>query len=650
MLKLFRRMELGRNLDIEVHDALKPRGSTTSPGSTAGSRAAGSGRPSPATPTWRWWCRSCAGGRGRLGAGPGPAAAAAELRRGGARPSAGRSPRPMRPCATPSPPPRCRGRTATVMKARLATAADGRPGPARPTRRAAACFEALEARELDTQRVHGDFHLGQTLHTPDGWKIIDFEGEPAKTMAERVAPDSALARRRRDAALLRLRGGQRARARTARPGRRSAGQAFLAATPAASSSEQQAAVAARVRGRQGDLRGGLRSAEPSRLGVHPAGRRGHAWPGPSPNRRRSSTMAFDSSGELTGWDLTGFHEGHDTECWQAARRPRDDRSPTPSAARSPAPGSRCGRRTPRRSGWSGTSTTGTARAPPCTWCRAPGCGSLFVEGVSTGNLYKFEVLGADGVWRLKADPMAQFTEAAPHTASIVYKSQYDWGDDQWMWYRGEKKQYQEAMSVYEVHLGSWRKGLTYLELAQELVEYVHLAGLHPRRVPAGRPAPVRGLLGLSRHRLLRADEQVRLPRRVPPPGRQAAPGRDRGADRLGARALRHRSLGPAALRRHRAVRARGPAAGLAPRLGLLHLQLRPQRGEELPGLQRLLLAARVPHRRPAGRRGRLDALPRLLPRGRPVGAEQVRRQREPRGDRDAAARPTSTRTSASPAP
>lgn len=52
------------------------------------------------------------------------------------------------------------------------------------------CFDDLGGAELDVQRVHGDFHLGQTLHTPLGWKIIDFEGEPAKSLAERTAPDT----------------------------------------------------------------------------------------------------------------------------------------------------------------------------------------------------------------------------------------------------------------------------------------------------------------------------------------------------------------------------------------------------------------------------------------------------------------------------
>ena len=186
-------------------------------------------------------------------------------------------------------------------------------------------------------------------------------------------------------------------------------------------------------------------------------------------------MAYDPSGGLTGWDLTGFHEGHDTECWK--RLGAHEVALTDSERGEIfgtrfsvwAPNAQAVRLVGDFNYWNGEGTY---------LHLVPGSGvwSLFVEGVSTGNLYKFEVLGTDGVWRLKADPMARFSEAAPHTASIVYETQYVWGDDQWMWFRGEKKQYKEPMSVYEVHIGSWRKGLTYLGLANELVEYCSWQG------------------------------------------------------------------------------------------------------------------------------------------------------------------------------
>ena len=186
-------------------------------------------------------------------------------------------------------------------------------------------------------------------------------------------------------------------------------------------------------------------------------------------------MAFDPGGELTGWDLTGFHEGHDTEAW---RRLGAHEMTVTDSERGQVSGTRFAvwapnAQTVRLVGdfnyWNGDAST---------MHLVPGSGvwSLFVEGVGSGTLYKFEVLGSDGVWRLKADPFAQFCEAPPHNASIVYRSQYEWGDDEWLWYRGQKKQYQEPVSVYELHLGSWRKGLTYVELARELVEYVTWQG------------------------------------------------------------------------------------------------------------------------------------------------------------------------------
>ena len=224
-------------------------------------------------------------------------------------------------------------------------------------------------------------------------------------------------------------------------------------------------------------------------------------------------MAFDPSGGLTGWDLTGFHEGHDTECWKRLgahevttidrlRAGRDLRHPVLGLG-AERPGRPAGRR---------LQLLERRRTPTCTWSRARASGRCSSRGSAPATSTSSRSLGTDGVWRLKADPMARFAEAAPHTASIVYETQYTWGDDQWMWYRGQKKQYQEPMSVYEVHIGSWRKGLTYLELAERAGRVLLVAGLHPRRVPARRPAPVRGLVGLPRHRLLRADVEVRLPR------------------------------------------------------------------------------------------------------------------------------------------
>ena len=101
-----------------------------------------------------------------------------------------------------------------------------------------------------------------------------------------------------------------------------------------------------------------------------------------------------------------------------------------------------------------------------------GVWELFVPDIAVGNRYKYAVLGADGQWREKADPMAFATETPPSTASVVTTSAYDWNDQEWMERRADSDPHAGPMSTYEVHLGSWRKGLTYLQLAQELTDYV----------------------------------------------------------------------------------------------------------------------------------------------------------------------------------
>ena len=89
-----------------------------------------------------------------------------------------------------------------------------------------------------------------------------------------------------------------------------------------------------------------------------------------------------------------------------------------------------------------------------------------------GQAYKLAVRGADRVTRLKADPVAFRAELPPETASILYRSRHTWGDAQWLERRASGDPLAAPLSVYEVHAGSWRQGLGWRDLADELSEHV----------------------------------------------------------------------------------------------------------------------------------------------------------------------------------
>jgi 1,4-alpha-glucan branching enzyme len=105
-----------------------------------------------------------------------------------------------------------------------------------------------------------------------------------------------------------------------------------------------------------------------------------------------------------------------------------------------------------------------------------GVWELFIPGVAAGARYKFEILGADDTWHYKADPMAQAAEIPPANASVVTESRYSWNDVAWLAHRAATDQHKQPLSIYEVHLGSWRPHLNYVELADQLTEYVRAAG------------------------------------------------------------------------------------------------------------------------------------------------------------------------------
>lgn len=121
-------------------------------------------------------------------------------------------------------------------------------------------------------------------------------------------------------------------------------------------------------------------------------------------------------------------------------------------------------------GWEGRTTAMRRLSDLGVW-------ELFWPGAVSGQRYKFQIL-TDSGWVERADPFAREAEIAPATASVITESSYTWsdGDRAWMERRAETTTHDQPMSVYEVHLGSWRPGLSYREVADQLIGHVQYTG------------------------------------------------------------------------------------------------------------------------------------------------------------------------------
>ncbi len=116
------------------------------------------------------------------------------------------------------------------------------------------------------------------------------------------------------------------------------------------------------------------------------------------------------------------------------------------------------------------------RSPAGVW-------QCFVPGAFTGAHYKYRVENASGYHADKTDPFGFFYEPSPSTASIIWDLNYHWGDSDWMLSRKSSNSLEAPISIYEVHLGSWRRvpeennrSLTYREAADYLIPYVKEMG------------------------------------------------------------------------------------------------------------------------------------------------------------------------------
>ncbi|MFB6818765.1 1,4-alpha-glucan branching enzyme [Streptomyces sp. NPDC056347] len=172
-------------------------------------------------------------------------------------------------------------------------------------------------------------------------------------------------------------------------------------------------------------------------------------------------------GEL---DLHLIGEGRHEELWTAlGARTMEHQGVTGTRFTVWAPNARGVRVAGDFNHWDGT-------AYPMRSLGSSGVWELFLPGVGEGALYKFDVCRPDGSHTLRADPMARRAEVPPANASVVTASHHVWQDQEWMAHRGDVPAHRAPMSVYEVHLPSWRPGLGYRQLAAQLPAYVRALG------------------------------------------------------------------------------------------------------------------------------------------------------------------------------
>ncbi len=202
-----------------------------------------------------------------------------------------------------------------------------------------------------------------------------------------------------------------------------------------------------------------------------------------------------------------------------------------------------------------------------------GVWELFVPALERGAVYKYEILGAHGeLMPLKADPLAFSQEMPPATASRVCGlTRHEWGDADWMSSRAARQNVSAPVSIYEMHLGSWRRSggdemLDYDTIADLLVPYIEEMGFtHVELLPITEH-PFSGSWGYQPLGLFAPTSRFGPPEAFARFVRPAARCRHRRHPGLGSGALSLRRARAGPLRRNRALRARGSAARLPPRL------------------------------------------------------------------------------------